>query len=414
MPWGAAIGAVGALGAAAINSSNKPSAGGSSTSQSPQTVSATDQALTTAQNISNTPYTPYTGAVVAPESANQIQGTAQASPTSALNTQAANDYTQAATDINNGSQQYNSANLNQYMDPYVQATLTPALNAENINFAQQKSALENSQAGAFGGDRSALQEQSLDTSHAQTIAGDVGNAYSNAFVNAQNAFFTNQKNQQQAGEDLANVGNDVSQLNTSQIQNLMATGGVQQALSQQQLNFNLNTFLTNQQWSTTQLQPLLQAIAASKGVQTNTSLYGPPSNVAGTAIGAASTVAGAYFTGGAPSSSSVNSTQEDAANYAIGDTTPGQLTPYGQDTPTTANYDSSDTDWLTSSDQRLKTDIIQIGHLPSGLPWYEFRYIYDQGKVHQGVLAQDVLPVFPEAVRIGEDGFLRVIYSRIH
>lgn len=307
MPWGAAIGAVAAVGSAEINKSSKPSAGGSSTTNSPQTVSATNQALSTAQNISNTPYTPYTGAVVQPESENQIQGTAQASPTSALNTQASSLMTEGANDISSAVKPYNSANLQQYMDPYVQATLTPALNAENINYASQKSALDNAHGAALGGDRTALQGQALDTTHSQTIAGDVGNAYSAAYTNAQSAFFNDRQTQVAAGNALEAAGGDVSKLNTQQVQDLMQTGGVQQALGQQQLNFNLNTFLTNQQWSTTQLQPLLQAIAASKGVSTNTSLYGPPTNVAGTAIGAASTVAGAYFTGGQNAPSGDNS-----------------------------------------------------------------------------------------------------------
>lgn len=309
MPWGAAIGAVAAIGSAEISKSGKSSAGGSTSTQtlSPQQTAAQNDALGKAQTIANTPYTPYTGQVVAPENQNQITGTAQASPDSELNKQASSLYTAAAGDIS-GIKQYTADNLKSYMDPYVQATLTPALDAENINFAGQKSALENSKAGAFGGDRSALEEQSLDTAHAKTIASDVGNAYSAAYTNAQNAFFTDQKTQLQAGQDLAAVGGDVSKLNQDQIKNLMQTGGVGQALEQQQLNFNLNTFLTNQNWSTTQLQPLLQAIAASKGVSTSTQLYGPSSNVAGTALGAAATVAGAYFTGGSGGSSSTDST----------------------------------------------------------------------------------------------------------
>ena len=311
-PWGAAIGAVGALGSAYLNKRNS-SAGGSATSDSPATIAASNDALGKAQTIANTPYTPYTGAVVAPESGNQIQGTAQASPDSALNKQSSSLYNQAAGDIA-GIKQYNSQDLQSYMDPYVQATLTPVLNQENINYAQQKSALENSKAGAFGGDRSALEEQSVDTAHAQATAGDIGNAYSQAYTNAQKAFFQDNETKLQSAQDLAQVGGDVSKLNSTQIQDLMQTGGVQQALSQQQLNFNLQTFLTNQQWSTTQLQPLLQAIAASKGVQTQTSLYGPGSNVAGTAIGAAATVAGAYFTGGS-SGGSWTGTDQAAADY---------------------------------------------------------------------------------------------------
>lgn len=337
MPWGAAIGAVGALGSAYMNSKSKSgtNAGGSTTQDSPQTIAATNDALSRAQTIAGTPYQAYTGSVVQGLSQNEQQGVGQAAPSSALNTQATSLYNQAAGDIS-GIKQYSADNLKSYMDPYVQATLNPVLQQENVNYGQQRSALENSKAGAFGGDRSALQEQSLETSHSLADEKAIGDAYSQAFTNAQTAFFQDQAKQINAGNALASVGGDVSKLNTQQIQDLMATGGVQRALGQQQLNFDLNTFLTGQQWSTTQLQPLLQAIAASKGTQTQTQLYGPPANIAGTAIGAAATVAGAYFTGnkGSGSTSSYTPTQVSNDTFSPGDTTP---------TPTVTDSDSGTT-----------------------------------------------------------------------
>lgn len=339
MTWVAAGAAVVTAGSAAYSASKKPSAGGSTTSQSPQTEAATNQALSTAENISNTPYTPYTGQVVANETPNQVTGTAMASPDSALNTQASSLMTQGANDIS-GIKQYSAANLKSYMDPYVAATLTPALNQENINYATQKSALDNSHGASLGGDRTALQEQALDTTHSQTIASDVGNAYSAAYTNAQTAFFNDQNTQIKAGQALEQAGGDVSKLNQDQIKDLMQTGGVQEALSQQQLDFNLNTFLTNQQWSTTQMQPLLQAIAASKGVSTNTSLYGPPTNVAGTAIGAAATVAGAYFTGGS-SGPNVGAAESQSATDATNMGSSVNVQPID-----TSNNASSDNSWL--------------------------------------------------------------------
>lgn len=405
MPWGAAIGAIGAIGAAEVNKSGK--SGGSSTSESPGTRAASDDALGKAQTIANTPYQPYTGQVVAPLSKNEQTASALASPDSANNKLASSLYTQAAGDIA-GIKQYNADNIKSYMDPYVQATLDPVLKQENINYANQRSALENSKAGAFGGDRSALQEYSLETAHSDADQKAIGDAYSAAYTNAQNAFFQDQNKQLNTAKALAEVGGDVSKLNTQQMQDLMASGGLERALSQQQLNFNLNTFMQGQTWSTQQLQPLLQAIAASKGVQTNTQLYAQP-NVAGEAIGAAATVAGAYFTGGASRSNNNTPsvpTQVSNDTYSPGDTAP---------TPTVQEYDGGTTTTWDSSDQRLKTDIVQIGYLPSGIPWYQFRYVYDrEGRVHQGVLAQEVADVFPDAVAIAEDGFLRVNYSRIH
>lgn len=64
------------------------------------------------------------------------------------------------------------------------------------------------------------------------------------------------------------------------------------------------------------------------------------------------------------------------------------------------------------SDIRLKRDIRRIGALPSGLPVYEFRYLWsDEPMV--GVMAQEALGVVPEAVSMHESGFLMVDYSRV-
>ena len=66
----------------------------------------------------------------------------------------------------------------------------------------------------------------------------------------------------------------------------------------------------------------------------------------------------------------------------------------------------------TPSDRRLKTDIAQIAMLRPGIPLYRFRYI-GRDDVHVGVMAQDVLPVVPEAVTTDASGFMRVDYQRL-
>ena len=62
------------------------------------------------------------------------------------------------------------------------------------------------------------------------------------------------------------------------------------------------------------------------------------------------------------------------------------------------------------SDLRLKTDIRRIGTAAHGLPLYSFRYIGETG-LYEGVMAQDVLGVMPEAVSVAEDGYYRVDYE---
>lgn len=61
------------------------------------------------------------------------------------------------------------------------------------------------------------------------------------------------------------------------------------------------------------------------------------------------------------------------------------------------------------SDRRLKTDIRAIGRSPSGLPIYAFRYIWG-GPAYVGVMAQDLLESWPEAVIVTSSGYLMVDY----
>ena len=61
-----------------------------------------------------------------------------------------------------------------------------------------------------------------------------------------------------------------------------------------------------------------------------------------------------------------------------------------------------------SSDLRLKEDIQFINKSPSGINIYSFKYKGEPG-YYEGVMAQEV----PLVSTVGEDGFLRVDYSKI-
>ncbi len=66
------------------------------------------------------------------------------------------------------------------------------------------------------------------------------------------------------------------------------------------------------------------------------------------------------------------------------------------------------------SDMRLKRDIQEIGHSPSGIPEYSFRYVFDPtGTVYRGALAQEVRETHPGAVVDMGSGVLGVDYDRI-
>ena len=67
---------------------------------------------------------------------------------------------------------------------------------------------------------------------------------------------------------------------------------------------------------------------------------------------------------------------------------------------------------IFKSDRRLKKAIKQIGTLLSGLPWYEFEYLWSPKKMY-GVMSDEAKKLFPEAVIRFKDGFDRVNYGLI-
>jgi hypothetical protein len=60
----------------------------------------------------------------------------------------------------------------------------------------------------------------------------------------------------------------------------------------------------------------------------------------------------------------------------------------------------------------LKTDLVLVGRLESGLGLYSFRY-RGNPQTYVGVMAQDAQLVRPDAVTRDRDGYLRVRYDRI-
>lgn len=69
------------------------------------------------------------------------------------------------------------------------------------------------------------------------------------------------------------------------------------------------------------------------------------------------------------------------------------------------------------SDRRLKKDIQRLGERRNGLPWYQFRYIWEDASspLHEGVMSDDVrrlMPDKPEAIKV-DGGYDMVDYSKI-
>ncbi len=68
--------------------------------------------------------------------------------------------------------------------------------------------------------------------------------------------------------------------------------------------------------------------------------------------------------------------------------------------------------WISTSDRRLKKNIIEVGAHRLGIPVYEFSYLWND-KRHVGVMAQDLIKVLPKAVITFKSGFMAVNYRML-
>ena len=148
------------------------------------------------QALANQPYTAYTGPLSAGESAGQtaaFQGIANLTvPTEEMG---------AFT-----PQTFTADTAQQYMNPYVQAALQPQIDEARrqaqIQLLQDQSKL--TQAGAYGGARSALTGAEASRNLLQNLAGITGAGYASAYDKAAQQFNTEQ-GRQQAARDAANA-----------------------------------------------------------------------------------------------------------------------------------------------------------------------------------------------------------------
>jgi hypothetical protein len=64
------------------------------------------------------------------------------------------------------------------------------------------------------------------------------------------------------------------------------------------------------------------------------------------------------------------------------------------------------------SDRRLKRDIERVGAHESGIGIFRFKYLWSD-TTYVGVMAQDVVEQFPEAVSVGPGDFMAVDYASL-
>ena len=67
---------------------------------------------------------------------------------------------------------------------------------------------------------------------------------------------------------------------------------------------------------------------------------------------------------------------------------------------------------IAASDRRLKENIDHIGNSPSGIKVYEFNYLNNDVR-YRGVIANELVDSYPNAVSENKDGYYMIDYSQI-
>ena len=212
--------------------------------------------------------------------------------------------------------------MSQYMNPFIQNALNPALQLSNQQYgiAGQQMAGQATGAGAFGGSRNALQ-QGLNQQN-QMLANNqlIGNAYNTAYGNAQTQANNVANMGLQGNQAAITGGNTLANIGASQNQTNLANLGVQNQYGQQQtagqqaiINQAMQNYQTGQNYPMTQLTNLKNLASGIPMTDTTQNVQTAAPSTANLIGGAGMTGLGiAAMTGNSPTTN-INMPQQAAA-----------------------------------------------------------------------------------------------------
>lgn len=307
--WVAAAGAAVSAGESIASNVSAGKATAQNNATTTNLANAQNQELSQAEAVSSQPFVNYTGTLTAPLSGNQQQAITEASQNATQN-QAGADIT-TGTNLLGTEQPWNAATEATYANPYTQDVTNAALAQQQHSYLQSLAADQTGEgaSSSFGNSRDAIQEADLTSNNTRDNATLVATQNANAYNSALSAWQADNSRKTSAAEAYENAGNDVTNLNNSQISNLLQTGGVAQVTAQTNLSNQYQQFLRQQGWSAQQLQSLIQGVGTAKG---NTAVSpAVQSNVGNALLGLGSTIGG--LAGGGAFSSNPSTQQTTAS-----------------------------------------------------------------------------------------------------
>lgn len=216
-----------------------------------------------------------------------------------------------------------NANISQYMNPYVQDVLDPAIRdlTREAEQNRQQLAARSAMTGSFGGSRNALAQSQAQQGTQEELARLSANERAKAFTaateqfradqsaipalyaagqglatNAQGALVNADNFQRLGYQDLQNLqAANAGRLET-QVNPLLTVGGLEQGLNQSAIDRNIANFNAERDWGSRGINALVQAFGAGSGATgqtTNSTITPPQANPVGQVVGTVAGLTGA-------------------------------------------------------------------------------------------------------------------------
>lgn len=266
--------------------------------------SGSQQAVGLAQDIASRPYEAFQGPRVAGMSANEQLAYDQAQTRGG---EYETDLTRARELTEQGAGSFLDADIQGYMNPYIEGALDPAARElrEQVLRDQQFTKGQAGMVGAFGGGRQAILEAEGIRGGQEALGDLYARGYAGAFESARDQFNADRDAFARGAEQFRATGAQGQAQLTQDIQNLLTTGGLQRNIEQAGMDFDYSQFLEARDWDITNLQPLLATLSSVPHGETTTKRE--KKSTFDAVLGVASVAAGAFFgrSGGRPEEAQV-------------------------------------------------------------------------------------------------------------
>jgi hypothetical protein len=277
----------------------RPTSTATTTPTAPPDVEATRRELLgRAQAVAAEPFARYNQPRIAGFTADQLagfQGTRDIAATSRGLSELTPGLTREGVEATRGlAQRLPDVDISEYMSPYTEAVLDPAIRDIEERAAKRRLELgqQSARTGSFGGSRQAIAESELERGTQRNIAEESAKQRAAAYTNALAQFRADQERIPQLYSGaLTQLGSGLQQtagrLGT-EVNPLLATGGAEQALNQRNLDLLRESFLEERDYPLRGIEVLRTSLGlqpSTLGVGTSQVSAAPAPNVLGSVIG---------------------------------------------------------------------------------------------------------------------------------